>query len=335
MLELRDVSWSLGRDPVLAQASFDVPIDVPTAVLGLSPPARKSLFRLLSGAGRPQSGSIRLGGAEIGRVRTEKGRIVRIGPAGLKVSGQKARELVGAEAAVRAGLSGRLEARVNELDAEHRVRLAIGAGREARPSLILLDAPATELAGEARMRLLGDLAGMLADTGAVVMLAAGSPDEAQGLGGRLIVLERGRILQQGAAAEVFARPVSLAVALAISHPALNTLAMTVREGQGILPDGSTFQPPDNFAFPSAGACTLAFRPEDASLERQSRGCLRFVVRTEGDETVSGRRFARVRFAGAGWLAPLPAEAPPAGMVMNAFVDRTRLMVFDDAGKMVV
>jgi hypothetical protein len=43
----------------------------------------------------------------------------------------------------------------------------------------------------------------------------------------------------------------------------------------------------------------------------------------------------VRFAGADWLAPLPDEAPPPGMVSNVFVDRARLMVFDAAGIMVV
>jgi ABC-type sugar transport system ATPase subunit len=166
-----------------------------------------------------------------------------------------------------------------------------------------------------------------------VVLAAGLPDEAQGLGGVTVVLDRGRILQQGPAAEVFARPASLAVALATSHPELNTLAMTAREGQGMLSDGSTFQPPENFAFPSRGACTLAFRPEDASLERQSQDCLRFVVRAVSEQTISGQRFARVRFADANWLAPLPAEAPPPGMVLNAFIDRARLMVFDQAGKM--
>jgi ABC-type sulfate/molybdate transport systems ATPase subunit len=334
MLELSDVSRAHGRDPILTRISLDLPSGVPTAVLGLSPPARETFLRLLSGADRPQTGSIRLGGAEISRVRKEKGRIVRVGASGLKPSGQKIGKLIGAETAARVGLAGRLEARIDELDPEHRMRLAIGAAREARPSLLLLDAPAAQLTGDARAGFIAGLSAMLAETGAVVVLAAGLPDEAQGLGGRIVVLDRGQLLQQGGAAEVFAQPASLAAALATSHPALNTLAMTAREGQGVLSDGSTFQPPENLSFPPAGGCTLAFRPDDASLERQGQGCVRFVVRAAGEETVSGRRFARIRFVNADWLAPLPSEAPPPGMVMNAFVDRTRLMVFDDAGKMV-
>jgi ABC-type sugar transport system ATPase subunit len=334
MLELRDVSRAHGRDPVLVRASLDFPSDMPTAVLGLSPPARDTLLRLLSGADRPRTGSIRLGGTDVSRARKERGRIVRVGASGLKASGQKLRKIIGAETAARVGLAGTLEARLDGLDPSERMRAAIGAAREARPALILLDSPAAQLAGDARTRFIAGLAAMLAETGAVVVLAAGLPDEAQGLGGHTVVLDRGQVLQQGASAEVFAQPVSLAVALATSHPALNTLGMTAREGQGVLPDGSTFQPPESLPFPSTGACTLAFRPDDASLERQSQGCLRFVVRAAGEEIVSGRRFARLRFAGSDWLAPLPAEAPPAGMMMNAFVDRARLMVFDESGKMV-
>jgi ABC-type sulfate/molybdate transport systems ATPase subunit len=335
MLELRDVSRALGRIPILDRASIDFPSDVPTSVLGLSPRTRESILRLLSGADKPQTGTIRLGGTDISRARREKGKILLIGPGGEKPSGRKVGALMGADAAVRVGLADKLGLRIDALDAAERMRVAIGRARELRPSLLLVDAPASQLAGDASLRFVRDLGDMLGGAGAVVVLAAGSPAEAKGLEGRVVVLEHGRVLQHAPAAEVFGRPASLAVALATSYPALNTLAMIACEGRGVLPDGSTFHPPENFAFPSGGACTLAFRPEDANLERQSQGCVRFVVRTVSEETISARRFARVRFAGADWLAPLPDKAPPPGMVSNVFVDRARLMVFDAAGKMVV
>jgi ABC-type sugar transport system ATPase subunit len=149
-----------------------------------------------------------------------------------------------------------------------------------------------------------------------------------------LVLDRGRMVQMGPAAEVFAHPANLTVALATSHPVLNTLTMTAREGQGVLADGSIFQPPEGLVLPSAGGCTLAFRPDDTGLERRGASCLRFVVRAVGAEALGGRRFVRVSFAGAAWLTPQPVAAPPAGMVLNAFVDRSCLMVFDSEGKAV-
>jgi ABC-type sugar transport system ATPase subunit len=111
--------------------------------------------------------------------------------------------------------------------------------------------------------------------------------------------------------------------------------MTAQEGMGRLSDGSTFQPPEGVVLPKDGACTLAFRPEDATLERAGANCLRFVVKADGEAEAGGRRYLRVKFSGASWLAPMPAAAAHQGSVVNAFIDRARLMVFDADGKALV
>lgn len=333
MLVLRDVTRSLGRDPILAQTNLDFPDDTPTAVLGLSASQRDAFLKLLAGADKPQKGSVRLAGEDIAQARRDRRRIVRIGPGGEKVSGQRVGKLIGQDAASRVRLAGKLDAKVAELDLDQRLRLSIAVARSGKPSLILLDAPGADLGREIRARFVADLKPMLAETGAVVVLAAGSAEEAHGLGGRVVVLDQGRVLQSGLAEDVFTRPVSLRAALVTSHPALNTLAMTERDGLGVLSDGSTFHPPEGVRLPG-GPCTLAFRPDDTSLERQGAGCLRFVVRAAGEESLGGRRYVRIAFAGASWLSPQPTSSPPPGMMLNAFVDRARLMVFDGDGKAV-
>jgi hypothetical protein len=111
--------------------------------------------------------------------------------------------------------------------------------------------------------------------------------------------------------------------------------MTAQDGTGRLSDGSTFQPPEGVALPEAGACTLAFRPEDATLERAGANCLRFVVKADGETEAGGRSYLRVKFSGESWLAPMPATAAHQGSVLNAFIDRARLMVFDAEGKALV
>lgn len=330
MLVLRDVSRSLGKDLLLNRASMDFPPDAPTAVLGLDAPARQAFLRLLAGTDKPQNGSVRLAAKDVAHVRREKGSIISIGSTGAKPSGQKVRKLIGADAASLCGLSGRTDAAVSDLDLEQRVRLAIAMAREDEPGLILLESPAAELHADARGRLVGDLRGMLGGLKAVVVLA-GAADEGRGLAGRVVVLAKGRVVQAGTAAEVFARPANLVAALATSHPVLNTIAMTARAGAGVLPDGGVFQPPEGIALPGAGACTLAFRPDDMTLERAGAGCLRFIVRAAGAEELGGRRYVRVTFAGASWLTPQLVAAPATGMTLNAFVDRARLMVFDAEG----
>src|SRR5262245_23057118 len=88
MLELKDVSRSSGRDPILARTSLNIAPEVPTAFLGLLAPQREALLRLLSGMDRPQTGSIRLNGQDVGRARS---RIVRLSPGGVSPSGRRLR----------------------------------------------------------------------------------------------------------------------------------------------------------------------------------------------------------------------------------------------------
>lgn len=332
MLELKDVSRSSGRDPVLTRVSFQIARNVPTSVAGLSPSERAALLRLLAGAERPQSGFIKIDGKDIAEARKGKGLIAQVGQTGAKSSGQRLGKLIGKATAERVRLGGRMEARVSDLDLDQRLRLAIALAREEKPSLILLNAPSAELDGDIRERFVADLAAMLADTSAVVVLLAASADEAAGLGGDIVVLSKGCVVQSGAASDVFAHPANLAAAVATSHPALNMIQMSARNGSAVLPDGSTFQPPDGVMLPSDGACTLAFRPEDTLFERQDAACVRFIVRAAGEESDSGRRFVRLTFAGSKWLTPQPAAALPPGAVLNVFVDRARLMVFGAEGE---
>ncbi|MDP3494351.1 MAG: hypothetical protein Q8R82_14655, partial [Hyphomonadaceae bacterium] len=284
------------------------------------------------GAERPQTGSIKLDGKDIAQARREKGKVVRIHAQGLPKSAQKVGKLAGADAVAKVRLAGRAGASVSELDLDQRLRLAIAKARAERPGLILLDAPSAGLDREIRERFVADLKTMLADTGAVVVLVAGDADEALGLGGQVVVLNRGEVVQAGAAADVFAHPANLTAAVATSFPVLNTLAMNARDGRGVLADGSIFQPPGELRLPDEGLCTVAFHPDDMRLERAGAGCLRFVVRAAGEEIIGGRRFVRVTFANASWLTPQSSSAPHAGAILNAFVERSRLMAFNASGK---
>ena len=293
------------------------------------------MLRLLAGALRPQAGFVKLDGKDIAQTRKDKGRIVRVSALGLAKSGLRVSRIIGAEAAARVRLSGRMDASVSELDLDQRLRLGIAKARSEQPAVILVDAVGAGLDRDVRDRFIGDLGTMLADTGAVVVLVTDSADAALALGGKVAVLCEGRVIQYGRASDVFAHPANLMAALATSFPVLNKLPMHLHEGRGVLADGSRFSPPEGVALPKEGACTLAFRPDDTTLERAGEGCLRFIVRAAGEESLGGRRFVKVTFAGEAWLAPqFAATIPPPGAMLNAFIDRRKLMAFDAAGQAV-
>lgn len=328
MLLLKDVSRAAGGGILLRSVSIEIADGRPTAIVGLTDVGREALARLVSGADRPQAGDIRLGGERISKAKTRKGRVLRVGPSGLSASSQKVARAVGREVAALAGLSAQLDDKLSGLSAVQRMKLALAQAVAARPALLIIDGPTAELDPVGSDDLSLALPGLLAQATGVVVLLAANAGEALALNGDIAVVAGGRVLQSGRAGEVAAHPVNLASAIATSWPQLNTLAMTAREGRWLLADGSRLQLPESVAVASEGVCTLAFHPEDVALERASAACLRFVVRAAAP--VRGG-YLPVTFADARWMCPLTIAAPHAGVLLNAFVDQSRLMMFDAAG----
>jgi ABC-type sulfate/molybdate transport systems ATPase subunit len=342
MLELKSVTRSAGREMAFSQVDLQFSADNPTTFLGLSPDARKAALRVIGGADRPDAGTIVRDGVHQQR-RKGSAYFTWIGRDAIAPSGRTAGKALREAASgkpddadlgrllARVGLAGKLAARTKDLDPGERVRLAIGCALAARREMILLDAPFQEVQPEARLALLADLSHMLAGAGQVIVLAASAADEALALGGRTVILARGRVVQAGPTAEVFAHPRNLQAALATAHPFLNTLTATLTGDACRLADGSTFHAPEALKLPPAGRCTLAFRPDDLGFERQNDHAIRFAARADGEETVSGRRYVRTKFADAVWHAPHPGREISPGIVLNVFVDVDRVLAFDEAG----
>lgn len=353
MLDLNGVSHRTGREVVLDEASLRFEPGRICVVLIPSGPGRQGLLRLLAGQDRPDKGSVRFGTEDASSSKALKSGVAHVRKFGAEPTGRKVRALVHqaarrggmasraadvevSRAATAAGLAGRLETRVRDLDLEDRVRLQLAMAAAQKPKLLLLDEPLADLQGEARSRLLVDLVAMLGVSDRVVIVyVTASPAEARAIGGDLAVIDRGRISQAGPVADVLDHPRDLGTARAISFPRLNLVAVARESGACRLADGSTFAPPPGIALPPEGGFTIAFRPADASASRSNERCIRFLARGEGAETVSGMRFARVGFAGMDWLVTLPATGDPApGVMTNVFVDRDKVMVFDADGRAV-
>jgi ABC-type sugar transport system ATPase subunit len=347
MLDLIGVSHRAGREAVLDRATLRIEAGRALVVLAPAGSGRAGLLKLLAGLERPAEGSIRFGTEEASKSKFLKDGVFWVRKHGAEPVGRKARAVIGsaaragglkgqavdaevARAAQAAGLSGKLEAVVKTLSLEDRVRLTLASAAARKPKLLLLDDPLGGLEGEARLRMMSDISVMLAESGRVVIVyATASPDEARAIGGDIAVIEDGRIAQLGPAAEVLDHPRDIATAKATSHPALNLMRVDwFGAGRRRLLDGSTFAPPPGLAVPDESGFTLAFRPADALAVRHDEDAVRFVVRGVGGETVDGVRYARVAFAGAEWLMALPPSGDPApGLMLNAFVDRGKLMVF--------
>jgi molybdate transport system ATP-binding protein len=112
----------------------------------------------------------------------------------------------------RLGLEPFAEARPRALSGGQAQRVALARALATRPRLLLLDEPLSALDASARVQVRRDLHQHLSSFAGVRILITHDPLEALALADRLIVLEAGRVVQAGTAAEVTERPRSRYVA---------------------------------------------------------------------------------------------------------------------------
>lgn len=271
MLDVRGVSRGRGGRNVLSGATFSVSPGRPTVILAPSPATRAGLLRMMAGLDSPDAGSIRFKGEDANRSRMLRRNTVWVRKFGCAATSAKVRSvLVSAardaglkgreadEAAVRAadsaGLRADLDTPVKRLDVERCIRVALAQATARKPVMLVLDDILSGLEGQARGRLLADLATMLSDTGEVmVVYATGLPDEARIIGGAIIVIEEGRVVQAGSTDDVLDHPADLVSAQATTRPRLNTLVVMKGDTGRRLADGTGFSAPPGWTCPRARA----------------------------------------------------------------------------------
>ena len=112
----------------------------------------------------------------------------------------------------RVGLGGSARARPSELSGGQRQRVALARALAPDPRLLLLDEPLAALDVTTRAEVRRDLKRHLASFQGTRLVVTHDPLEAVALADRLIVMEKGRLVQTGPPAEVTERPRSQYVA---------------------------------------------------------------------------------------------------------------------------
>jgi molybdate transport system ATP-binding protein len=183
-------------------------------------------------------------------------------------------------------------------------RVALARALATEPAVLLLDEPLASVDVAARADLRHVLRAELARYPGTRLVVTHDPLEAAALADRLIVLEEGRITQQGPLVEVTARPRSPWVATMVGLNLFSGVAdhTTVRLANGALVATATT---------ADGPTFVAIRPKAVVLHReQPEGSARNVWRGEATGLYLNGDRARIRVAGP---VPLIAEVTAAAV----------------------
>jgi molybdate transport system ATP-binding protein len=130
-----------------------------------------------------------------------------------------------------------------------------------QPRLLLLDEPLAALDARTRLEVRARLRRRLADFDAVAVLVTHDPLDAMVLADRLVVVEEGRMVQQGAPAEIARRPRTDYVARLVG---LNLYQGTADGHRVRLADGPELVTTENLS----GPAFVAFPPSAVTLHRE-------------------------------------------------------------------
>jgi molybdate transport system ATP-binding protein len=199
----------------------------------------------------------------------------------------------------RVDLAERADERPAALSGGQAQRVALARALVSEPRLLLLDEPLAALDAAARIDIRRELRRHLADAPGARLIVTHDAVDASVLADRVVVLEGGRIAQQGTMADIARHPRSEYVADLVG---LNFFRGTARDGTVTLDDGAEIVVADHTI---AGDVYVAFHPRAVVLSlRLTEGSAR--NRWAGNVTDVDTHADRVR-VGIGGPVPLAAE----------------------------
>jgi len=265
-----DVAFEVGPGEVLA-------------VLGPNGSGKSTLLRVLAGLAHPDAGHVRLDGLTL----DDPAAGVRLPPHrrpigmvfqdhllfphlstvdnvafGLRARGQS-REAAGKVAAhwvARMNLSDHSSVKPRSLSGGQAQRIALARALAGSPRLLLLDEPLSALDARTKLDVRADLRHHLADYAGATVLVTHDPVDAMALADRLVVVERGQVVQVGTPIDVSRRPRTDYVARLVG---LSLLSGTAEGRSVVLDNGALVQ----VAEASTGPVFVAIRPAAVGLYR--------------------------------------------------------------------
>jgi len=204
----------------------------------------------------------------------------------------------------RLGVGDCAEARPRALSGGQAQRVALARALAIDPRLLLLDEPLAALDASARSEVRRDLKRHLASFAGIRIVITHDPLEAIALADRLVIIERGRVVQTGTAADVTKRPRSRYVADLVG---VNLLRGVATAGHVALVGGASLQSADG----ADGEVFAVIHPRAVALHRaRPEGSPRNIWR--GRASTLDFQGDRVRVGVEGEM-PIIAEVTPAAV----------------------
>jgi sulfate/thiosulfate transport system ATP-binding protein len=259
--------------------SFSAPEGKITALLGPSGSGKSTLLRLIAGLEEPDSGSIRIAGADVTRVAVKRREVGFVFQSYALFRHMTVRDNIAFGMEIRNASKAAVDARVRELlsliqlegyesrfpaqlSGGQRQRIALARALATEPKVLLLDEPFGALDAQVRVELREWLSRFHERTRVTTLLVTHDQEEALELSQHVVLLNGGLVAQAGAPHELYDNPASPFVASFLGGA--NVMHSRAQDGREV----STFVRPHDVRLAKPALSDSAL--ELATVERLAR-----------------------------------------------------------------
>ena len=350
-LTLQNVGKVVNGEMHLEQVDLEFEKGCRYVLLGRTLAGKTSLLRIMAGLDRPSGGRILIDGRDVTGLSVRKRSVAMVYQqfinypsltvydniaSPLKISGVSKQEIDRRvrEVAVMLHLETMLHRIPAELSGGQQQRTAIARALVKDTELLLLDEPLVNLDYKLREELRVELQEIFRKREAIVVYTTTEPTEALMLGGNVVVLDKGRVLQTGETAKVYQHPATQRVAEVFSDPPINALDTVVDAGRAIMGDGIQLPLAGHLADLAAGRYRFAFRSNHLWLKRRE-GDVAITGTVELAEINGSETFIHVHHGGSAFVVQEDGVHPfSMGNPITVFIHPQHLFVYDTEGRLV-
>ncbi|MEY2891622.1 MAG: hypothetical protein RJA98_1530 [Pseudomonadota bacterium] len=285
------VSKRYGSFTAVNEVSFHIAPGELVTLLGPSGCGKTSTLRMVAGLEPVSDGRVVIGGRDVTHRSAHERDVSMVfqsyalfphlnvldnvcyGPLSMNPDRERARTLARAKLQM-LGLSA-LESRLpSELSGGQQQRVAVARSLVLEPAVLLFDEPLSNLDAKLRRRVRQEIRDLQQELSLTVLYVTHDQEEALAVSDRIIVMDQGRIAQQGAPRDLYERPASRFLADFIGDANLvdGDLQRDAGGGQALFTAGGVSAPVQAEGVPS-GPATLALRPQRLRVCAAGQGVL--------------------------------------------------------------
>ena len=351
-LVLKDLDKIEGREIHLKDINLEFESGSRNVLLGRTLAGKTSLLRIMAGLDRPTRGKLILDGKDITGVSVRKRSVAMVYQqfinypsltvykniaSSLIIRGMKKKDIDRRvrETAEMLHLEMLLDRLPAELSGGQQQRIAIARALVKKAELLLLDEPLVNLDYKLREELRTELQDIFKKREAIVVYTTTEPTEALMLGGHIVVIDEGRILQTGQTAEVYHNPATMKVAEVFSDPPINYLDARVNGDYIYFFKEIKIPLIGHFKALNPGDYKIGVRSNHLFLTRRNSDDAEFKAKVELSEITGSETITHIRHNDTP-LVVLDDGIDPhrIGTEISVFVNPQSLFVYNDSGALV-